>query len=158
MAHREGIRAYLKNVEVHGLVYDWGCGTKPIENHLKQNNAKFITLDQLEHVKPVKVVDFEQPQPVYDEADFAFCIEVLEHVWNSKILLTSIFSNLKKGGVLYLSQPFFYEVHKEDDRVRYTWRGLLKLLHETGFLVDEIVPTVGSLDKAEGYVLKATKV
>lgn len=31
MAHREGIREFLKDVKVHGLVYDWGCGTgKPM--------------------------------------------------------------------------------------------------------------------------------
>jgi hypothetical protein len=59
MAHREGIREYLKDVQVHGLVYDWGCGTKPIKNYLKPSNAKFVGIDKLDHVGADEVVDLE---------------------------------------------------------------------------------------------------
>lgn len=156
MAHREGIRAYLKDVILSGLVVDWGCGTKPMNNYIA-GNFEFIGIDKLNHVGADVVVDLEKDMENRWQADFAFCIEVLEHIWNSKTLLRNIYNNLKKGGVLYLSQPFLYEVHKEDDRIRYTYHGLEQLLSEIGFTVVDVQPTVGHLDTAEGYVLKATK-
>jgi len=159
MAHREGIRDYLKDVQVHGLVIDWGCGTKPIKNYLKPSPAKFIGIDKLDHVGADIVEDIEDLDmslPSVD-ASFAFCIEVIEHVWKPKNLLKNIKSCLVKGGTLYLSQPFMYEVHKEDDRVRYTYHGLKQLLEEVGFTVEDIQPTVGDLDHAEGYILRAVK-
>lgn len=159
MAHREGIREYLKDVQVHGLVIDWGCGTKPIEKYLKDNNAEFITIDKLENVGAEIIVDFEEIKLAlpYDNADFAFCLEVLEHTWKPKQVLKNISNHLKEGGILYLSQPFMYEVHKEDDRVRYTHHGLRQLLEEVGFMVEDIQPTVGDLDHAEGYIVRARK-
>lgn len=157
MAHREGIRAYLKNVKVRGLVHDWGSGTKPIQNYLKPNKAKFVTIDKLDHVGADIVGDLEDPVVMEENADFAFCLEVIEHVWDAHALIENIHDNLKHGGVLYLSQPFMYEVHREDDRVRYTYHGLRQLLEEYGFTVEDIQPTVGDLDHAEGYILRAIK-
>lgn len=157
MAHREGIRDYLKDVQVHGLVHDWGSGTKPIQNYLKPNKAKFVTIDKLDHVGADIIDDLEEPVAMKENADFAFCLEVIEHVWDAHALIENIHDNLKDGGVLYLSQPFLYEVHKEDDRVRYTYHGLKQLLEECDLTVMDIQPTVGDLDHAEGYILKAVK-
>lgn len=156
MAHREGIREYLKDVRPKGVVIDWGCGTKPMRNYLPIDGT-FIGIDKLKHVNADIVHDLETPIELFAKADYAFCIEVLEHVWNSRALLKNIFDNLRPSGILYLSQPFFYEVHKEDDCIRYTYHGLRKLLEEVGFIVEDIQPTVGDLDHAEGYVLRARK-
>lgn len=157
MAHREGIREYLKDVQVYGLVYDWGCGTKPIMNYLKASDAVFWTFDKLKHVGATVVVNIENEIKSNAPSDFAFCLEVLEHCWDSKMVVENIYNNLKDGGVLYLSQPFMYEVHKEDDRVRYTHHGLRQLLEEVGFTVEDIQPTVGDLTHAEGYMVRARK-
>lgn len=158
MPHREGIREYLKDVQVHGLVIDWGSGSKPIENYLKPNDAKFITVDKAENVGADKKFDFEDNVVhLYMRSDFAFCLEVLEHLWNPRMALYNIFNHLDKNGILYLSQPFLYGVHKEDDRIRYTHYGLRQLLEEAGFKVEDIHPTVGDLDNAEGYIVKAVK-
>lgn len=157
MPHREGIRDYLKDVQVHGLVNDWGCGTKPIKNYLKKNDAKFIGIDKRDDVGADIVADIEKLLLLKEKADFAFCLEVIEHTWNTLELLVNIKGSLKDGGILYLSQPFMYEVHKEDDRIRYTHHGLRQLLQEVGFTVEDIQPTVGDLDHAEGYIVKARK-
>lgn len=158
MAHREGIREYLKDVQVHGLVYDWGCGTKPIENYLLPSSAKFVKVDKTDFGNNF-VEDLEERIILqgFVGGDFAFCIEVIEHIWNTKNLLNTIHFHLNKGGTLYLSQPFMYEVHKEDDRIRYTHHGLRQLLEEVGFTVEDIQPTVGDLDHAEGYIVRARK-
>lgn len=158
MAHREGIREFLKDVQVHGRVIDWGCGTKPIKNYLKENDAVFTGLDILDHVEANIVCDIEQPIDFSIKYDFAFCLEVIEHIWDSKQLIKNVYNNLVPGGKFYLSQPFFYEVHKEDDRVRYTYHGLEQLLEEAGFKNIIIQSTGGEdMDHAWGYVLEATK-
>lgn len=158
MAHREGIREFLKDVQVHGFVIDWGCGTKPIKNYLKPNKAKFIGIDKLDHVGADVVADIEEPSGLTHTADFAFCLEVIEHCWNSKQVIDNIYQSLRPRGILYLSQPFMYEVHKEDDRIRYTYHGLKQMLKETGFKDIHIEKTGGEdLDHAWGYVVKAVK-
>lgn len=159
MAHREGIRAYLSEVQVYDKVVDWGCGTKPVMNYLKNSdNAKFTNVDHKQYGVVNFIADICRPMSLdYANYTFAFCLEVIEHVWDSKQLIINIYNHLTKGGVLYLSQPFMYEVHKDDDRIRYTWRGLKQLLEEVGFIVEDIKATVGDLDHAEGYILRARK-
>lgn len=157
MAHREGIRDYLKDVQVHGHVVDWGCGTKPIKNYLLKNTAHFTTIDQLEHVGADIVANLEYWIQLREKADFAFCLEVIEHVWDTKMLIRNIYQNLKFGGILYLSQPYMYRTHKEDDRVRFTHHGLIRLLEDNHFTVEDIKPTVGELETAEGFILRAKK-
>lgn len=164
MAHREGIREFLKDVKLTGTVIDWGCGTKPIKNYLK-GDYKYIGIDKLERVGADYTVDIETslvlalnyPFDGAQQADFAFCLEVIEHTWNAHQLLLNIWNFLKPSGVLYLSQPFMYEVHKEDDRVRYTHHGLRQLLEEAMFKDIQIEATVGDLDHAEGYIVRAVK-
>ncbi len=158
MPHREGIREFLKDVQVYGVVHDWGCGTKPIKNYLEQNNARFIGIDKLDHVGADIIANVGEPLNLGQLANFAFCLEVIEHVWNSRQLLQNIHAHLKEGGILYLSQPFMYEVHKHDDVHRYTHHGLKRLLEEEHFIVDEIKSTGGTMNEALGYVLKARKV
>lgn len=157
MPHREGIRDYLKDVRVYGVVHDWGCGTKPIKNYLMSNEAIFVGIDKLDYVGADIVVNLEEPIKIGDKADFAFCLEVIEHTWQPAMVLENIYSNMKYGGFLYLSQPFLYPVHKGDDRLRFTYHGLNRLLKEVGFRVEDIQPTVGDLDHAEGYVVRARK-
>lgn len=159
MAHREGIRAYLKDVVVSGTVIDWGCGTKPIKNYIVyEKGTKFIGIDKLDHVGADMVFDMEYENfQLKTVADYAFCIEVIEHLWHTKRFLKGIHDNLRKGGVLYFSQPYHYATHKEDDRIRYTHYGLLQLLSEAGFTDIVITPTVGDLEHAEGFVGSARK-
>lgn len=156
MAHREGIREYLKEVRPVGLVLDWGCGTKPMKNYLPID-GEFIGIDKLTHVGADVILDIDKIFVSRWKADVAFCIEVIEHIWDTKTLLINIYHNLKKGGVLYFSQPYFYETHKEDDRIRYTHYGLRQILEEVGFVDIDIQPTVGDLETAEGFVGSARK-
>lgn len=157
MAHREGIREYLKDLQVYGDVIDWGSGTKPIKNYLQPNKARFTSIDKLEHVGADLVADLEQRITLKKKADFAFCLEVIEHVWDSKTLVENIYNNLRDGGVVYFSQPYMYETHKEDDRIRYTHYGLLQLFKEAGFTDIVVTPTVGDLEHADGFVGSARK-
>lgn len=159
MAHREGIRDYLKDVNVGSTVIDWGCGTKPIMKYLKDaDKIMFTNVDKEQFGQVDKIEDIEvQVNLPFKEYETAFCLEVLEHTWHPAVVIENIYAHLGNGGVLYLSHPFMYKVHKEDDRIRFTHHGLKQLLEEAGFTVEDIQPTVGDLDHAEGYIVRARK-
>ena len=66
--------------------------------------------------------------------DFAFLMNVMEHIYNHKILLKNIHRSLKSGGRLEGFVPFLYQYHADpDDYFRYTHTGLLKLLEDADF-------------------------
>lgn len=153
MAHREGIRDYLKDVRLSGKVVDWGCGTKPITNYLG-GECEFLGIDKLTHVGADMVKDICEDIVLDEEADMAFCLEVLEHVERPISLLTNIWKNLKVGCPLYFSVPFLYDVHSEQDYWRFTDQGLGLLLKACGFEVVEVFPTT---PEKSGWVGKAIR-
>jgi SAM-dependent methyltransferase len=74
--------------------------------------------------------------------DTAFCIEVSEYWYNPLKALENINLFLKKGGILYISFHMLYGLHKpeREDCLRYTRYGIEKLLKETGFEIEEMIP------------------
>jgi len=112
-------------------------------------------------VKDYKILDLEKPHEMkrkpdiigdlnyfekchYDKYrdyfDIAFCMEVSEYWFNPMTALENISNCLKKGGILYISFSFIYPVHEpvDQDYLRYTPRGVEKLLEETGFEILEM--------------------
>lgn len=158
MGHREGIREYLKDIEVSGIIFDFGAGTKPIKNYLKPSNAKFLAIDKLTHVRADLVTDIEaEGIDLPEQADFAFALEVIEHTWDVHNVVRNIYNNLKSGGLLFLSQPYMYPTHKSDDVRRFTHHGLRRLLESEGFIVEDISSTGGKIEEALGFVVRARK-
>lgn len=152
MAHRESIRSWLKDVNLNGLdVVDWGCGTKPIKNYVFGAKSYF-GIDKLDHVDADMVFDIDK-ELVLNKYDVAFCLEVMEHVKSPKTLLSNIFHNLKSGGRLYLSVPFLYPVHSDEDYWRFTDQGLRFLLEGIGFHILSIKPT----ESEAGWMVEALR-
>lgn len=163
MAHREGIKAYLATVELADCnVLDFGSGTKPVKNYIKHRNVNFVSVDILSHVGADIVANIEKPF-VTDKAalgqgfDHAFCMEVLEHTWNTEQVLENLNHNLKEGGVLHLSTPFIYRAHADNDYRRWTKAGIKRLVEEAGFSIELIEPTEGEEEVAAGFILRAKK-
>ena len=76
--------------------------------------------------------DFDIDEEKYD---FAFLMNVLEHIYNYKILLININKSLKNGGHLEGFVPFLYQYHADsDDFFRYTHTGLARILEDSGFV------------------------
>jgi SAM-dependent methyltransferase len=72
------------------------------------------------------------------------CIEVLEHVWDSKKLLQELNRVLENGGKLLLTVPLCFGEHMQPyDFYRYTSFSLVKLLEMNGFKLMEITPRGG---------------
>lgn len=62
-------------------------------------------------------------------AEYVFCFEVFEYIYNPMAAMEALKDMTKRGGKLFISAPFYYPVHEpiEDDCLRYTERGLIKL-------------------------------
>lgn len=163
MSHREAIKTWLSSIELSDVhVIDWGSGSKPVSRYIKHQNCNFVTIDRNELIasdrRGPKHYEHDIQVPIdLDTANVAFCIEVLEHCWDGQAVLSNIYDNLEHYGRLYLSVPFMFKVHSDDDYHRYTVNGLNRLLTQAGFTVDSIETTGGSVEEAQGYLVEAHK-
>lgn len=83
------------------------------------------------------VFDFEKTFPFIDASfDTILCINVMEHIYNFKNLVTESARILKQNGVMYVSVPFFFNIHgSPNDYFRYTKSALERLFADAGFQV-----------------------
>lgn len=156
MAHREDIRAFLESLEVSGIVMDWGCGSKPVQKYVKcEPMTTFVTIDKNPLVEPDLLADIQRPLAEVNQfnhkARYALCMEVLEHTTNPAGVLRNIYNYLEDGGTLYLSVPFLYPEHGDEDYLRFTSQGLKWFAENAGFNVREI------RDITDGYIMLASK-
>lgn len=158
MTHREAIKEWLANIHLKECyAVDWGVGTKPAKNYIKHDGVHFFTIDKLSHVGADLVADIEQPIKLNRIYDYAFCIEVLEHTWNTNMVIANISNHLKSGGTLFLTIPYNFPTHSDEDYKRYTHIGLKKLFEQHEFEVKTLKPTVGDIETAQGFILEAVK-
>ena len=154
MAHRENIKDMLHGIDVQDkMIIDWGCGTKKVTKYTKGNPLEYFSIDKLDHVSADMVADISDYVVLERAYDIAFCMEVLEHVKYPHMVFQNIFLNLKKGGELYMSVPFLFPVHSQEDYWRFTDQGLKFLTENAGFKIDFIRPT----DDNQGWLMHAFK-
>jgi SAM-dependent methyltransferase len=76
--------------------------------------------------------------------DTVLCNQVLEHVPEPRLLVSEIVRVLKPSGILLLTAPQTWGLHREpDDFYRYTKYGLRYLAETNGLRVVDITPTCG---------------
>jgi ubiquinone/menaquinone biosynthesis C-methylase UbiE len=69
-----------------------------------------------------------------DSFNAVICAELLEHIFNPRIVLSEIFRVLPKDGLLLMTVPFLYRIHADPyDFGRYTDIFWLTLMKEVGF-------------------------
>ena len=152
---RQQLEKYLKTINIDcNKCLDIGGSQLLIKDRVNSFNVKeykILDLEQPHECKrePDIVCDIQEahkivtePKLYYDSYDVIFCIEVSEYWYNPLQALKNINTILKKGGVLYISFHFIYPVHNpvEQDFLRYTPRGVEKLLEETRNKILEIKP------------------
>ena len=152
---------WLKTIDVKAdNVLDIGGSQNIIKGRTKSFDVKEYKILDLEKPhelkqKPEIICDLNKRFEYIDNEDFiknekyfdiVFCMEVSEYFWNPFSAITNIKSLLKKGGILYISFSFIYPVHNpvDQDYLRYTPRGVFKLLKETGFEILEMKPRLES--------------
>jgi len=82
------------------------------------------------------VFDFEKPFPLQNESfDNVLCINVMEHIFNYQNLVSESFRILKPGGHMFVSVPFFFNIHgSPNDYFRYTRAALERIMSDAGFV------------------------
>ncbi|MDW8292643.1 MAG: class I SAM-dependent methyltransferase [Anaerolineae bacterium] len=130
-----------------GAVIDIGCGYAPFRHIIQPAAIAYHTLDINPEVNADYTEDVQRMSNVpSSKYDLALCLEVLEHVPNTKAALAEIHRILKPGGVLILSVPFLSRLHNlPHDYYRFTVNGLNFALEEAGFEVVLVKPRGGIL-------------
>ncbi len=123
----------LKQDSLEGVVLDIGGGKNSdyLNFMSRAENVTFLTLD----VKAGAVVDFEKDRlPVEDAtADTVLFLNVMEHIYNHKHILSEVFRITKPGGKLIGVVPFLMWYHQDPrDYFRYTHEALEKIFSECG--------------------------
>jgi len=179
----------LSDIDVRGAVLDIGGSQKPIKGRTKTwNPSKYVILDLAkphEGERPDVIIDIQKNQDseevFHDNSrkyDMAFCVEVSEYWYDPITALKNISRLLKQGGTLWISFHFVYPVHNPErlDYLRYTRHGILRIMEESGFTVEKVIPryfrsagslrdlvakegmkaVVGTALEEQGYLVKAT--
>lgn len=138
----KAIKKYSK--DLNGDLLDFGCGAKPYES-LFVNVNKYIGVDiendshnhsneNIDIYYDGKTLPFEK-----DFFDSIFTSEVFEHVPNINETLLELNRVLKNGGKLLITTPFSFPEHEIPfDFRRFTKNGIIKLIEENGYKVDEV--------------------
>ncbi len=81
------------------------------------------------------IFDFEKPFPLPDASfDHVLCINVMEHIYNFRNLMSESARILKHGGTINISVPFFFNIHSSpNDYFRYTKSALERICADAGF-------------------------
>lgn len=145
---RKQLENWLKTIDVNGTVLDVGGASMPVKGRTKRwNVSDYKILDFCSEKRGVKtdyMGDINYPIKGLPQFDTVFCLEVMEYIWNPAMALYNISKFLKPNGILYISFHFLFPHHdpSDIDYLRYTRRGIERLLKETGFKVEEIVPRI----------------
>jgi SAM-dependent methyltransferase len=136
----------------HGRVLDIGCADRWIERWLAQD-CSYVGLDY-----PATGRDLYNAQPdVFADAsllplpdatfDTVVLLEVMEHLQRPRQALHEAARVVRPQGKVLLSMPFLYPIHDAPhDYQRLTLHGLIRDVEEAGLKVEQVVPTLGSIE------------
>jgi SAM-dependent methyltransferase len=127
--------------DLKGKLLDFGCGTKPYKDLLK-NVDEYIGLDfpndRVNGSTLSTDIVYDGKNIPLNNATFdaVLSTEVFEHVYNLDDTIKEINRVLKKGGMLLITCPFAYPEHEAPyDFARYSSFGIKYLLEKNGFSI-----------------------
>ena len=151
---RKQLEQWLREIDVKcDRCLDIGGSQLSIRGRTKSwevKDYKILDLDQPHEckqepdlVEDIQEVDFSKYHKDWKGFfDIVFCLEVSEYWIRPLQALNNVNIFLKKGGLFYSSWHFIYPTHNPEgkDYLRYTKWGVERLLKETGFEIEEMVP------------------
>lgn len=120
---------------------DIGSDTSPYRKMF--NYVHYFTLDKKQdRTKTIDYVldlDKGMQQIAGNSFDYILCTQVLEHLQKPQLFFSESARILKKGGRLFLTTNFLYQIHMApNDYFRFTKNGLIYLGKSNGFKVEHI--------------------
>ena len=144
----------------HGTVLDLGCGVMPYKQ-LILSNRKVIDYKGLDwesadyhgENKPDLFWDGETIPLKSESIDCVLATEFLEHYGNTDHILGEINRVLKKGGFIFTTTPFIWNLHENPhDEYRFTPYSLERHFGKAGF-VDISIQGTGGWDNSLATML-----
>lgn len=134
----------LEKIELEGRVLDFGGGQGASYVPHLPAGLDVVSTNIDEQYNPTQLVGVGEPLPFEDATfDGALCLNVLEHIYDTRFVLDEMFRTLKPGATLHISVPFIFRVHGHpDDFSRHTSSWWRETMERTGFSSMTIEPLV----------------
>ncbi|MEO8116144.1 MAG: class I SAM-dependent methyltransferase [Bacteroidota bacterium] len=137
------MRAIKDAIDNHasGSLLDIGCGNKPYKDWYAPVTENSLGCDMEQSDK--NLVDTLCPanELAFEDGQFntVLCTQVLEHVFDTRGVLSEAFRVLKPDGKIILTVPFTWEIHEKPyDFYRFTRYGLTEAFKTAGFEIVEL--------------------
>jgi len=141
----ERFHHYFEDLTSGDVVLDYGAGDRPYEEMLKTKYKAYLAADyeatySAYHGKPPDLLLTDAKMSLGAESvDCVVLTEVLEHVYEPRVLLHELHRVLKTGGKILGSVPFAIQHHDEPfDYHRYTFYCLQKMFQDAGFRIQHL--------------------
>lgn len=140
----------LLREKAFGDVLDIGCADCWAKKHVAAD-CVYVGLDfpstaiHMYNTRPNVFAD-AATLPFADESfDTVVLFQTLEHLASPLNAVDEIYRVLRPNGLLLLTVPFLYPLHDEPhDYTRFTNHGLIRVLGQAGFSLQEITPSLDS--------------
>ena len=131
----------LEKCTLKGKVLDYGGGDQSLyKSLLKCDSYSSVNIDP--KISPTWTIQVGDPVPCDDETfDTVISFNTLEHIYDTKSVLSELSRVLSPGGELFLTVPFLFPIHGHpDDFFRPTPSWYHCMAEEMGFSEVEIIP------------------
>ncbi len=143
--YRKNTHAALSRLNLSGKVLDLGgSSTSTYLQHI-QGDFTVSVVNTDEKVIPDFIWDLENTPYPFESSTYetVLAINVLEHIWSWRGLLSEALRILKPKGTIIVAVPFLHAVHPSpQDFFRFTKEALIRALSEAGF-EDVVVEELG---------------
>mgnify|MGYP001605981257 CR=1 FL=1 len=151
---RKAEHVALTRVSLSGSVLDLGGDKNSGYAHLLGEELHITTVNTDERASPDIFHDLEQSLPLADASyDHVLLINVLEHIYNYRQLLSEAARTVRSGGTVTIIVPFLFPLHPSpNDFWRFSAETLRRECGVIGLTVEELLP-LGSGVFAARYVM-----
>ncbi len=135
---------YFQNLPSGGRLLDYGSGDRPYEKMLRTKFDEYIAADypvtnQGHSKKPDIEIHDDKVDIPSNSIDCIVLTEVIEHIYEPRLVLKELHRVLKPGGQLIGTVPFVMPEHEHPyDYHRYTSFCLEKMFQEAGFRITKL--------------------
>lgn len=132
----------LKSIDLPGSVLDLGGSRMSGYHELIGGKPTYTVVNIDDYYGYDLKFNVEDKFPINDGSyDHVLCLNLLEHVFNYRHVLSESHRVMKTGGLFVSVTPFSMPVHGcPHDYFRYTDSALRKMLEEAGFTVERLEP------------------